>query len=158
VHHERAIQTWRWNDRAGVRRRVHVLRTRRWGELTASSLCLLQKLEALGDGGVAGIELSGSGVGVYSVVDLVITALVQGAKVEPDFGDIRVDANGTGVSIEGVAVLVDLEVQNADGAPERRVSPVAIDSLLVCFIRLVVLGSGHIRTTEQVPALRIRRI
>ena len=92
------------------------------------------------------------------VVDLVITALVQGAKVEPDFGDVRVDTNGTGGSIEGVVVLVDLEVQNADGVPECRFSAVVMRSLLVCFVRLVVLGSGHIRTTEQVPALRIRRI
>jgi hypothetical protein len=126
--------------------------------LTTGRLRLLQKLKALGDGGIAGIELSGSGVCVDGVVDLVVATLVQGSKVEPDFGDIGVDANGTGVGVEGVAVLVDLEVENTDRTPERGVSAIAIDGLLVRFVRLVVLGSGHIRTAEEVPALRIRRI
>ena len=105
--------------------------------------------------GFAGIELSGLGVCVYGVVDLVITALVQGAKVEPDFGDIRADVNGTGVSIEGVAVLVDLEVEHADGAPEGRVAAVAVHGLLVGLICLVVLLTGHVCAPKKIPALSI---
>jgi hypothetical protein len=87
--------------------------------LTTSKSRLLQKLKALGDGRVAGIELSSLGTGVDGVVDLVVATLIQGPKVELDFRDIGVGANGAGVGIKGVAVLVDLEVENTNRAPEH---------------------------------------
>ena len=50
------------------------------------------------------------------------------------------------------------EVENADGAPEGRVSPVAVDGLLICFVRLIVLLTCHVCTPEEISALGIRRV
>ena len=93
-----------------ISRRMHVLWTRGSWQLGASSLRMPYELKSLRDDDVAGIEFAGAGIGVDGVGDLVIATLVQSTEGEPHFGDVGVDADGSGISVEGVAVLVDLEV------------------------------------------------
>lgn len=107
---------------------------------------------------VARIEFACPRIGIDGIRDLVVAALVETAQVEPDLGDIRVDSDGAGISVKRVAELVDLEVQDANGTPECRVASVAVDSLLVCFVCLVVLLPCHVSTPEEIPALGIRRV
>ena len=54
-------------------------------------------------------------------------------------------------------MLVDLEVLDADRAPERRIALLAIENLLVSFMGFLVFGARHEGSTEQVPALRVKR-
>ena len=63
----------------------------------------------------------------------------QGAKVVPDFGDVRIQANGARVGIQSVTVLVDLIVKDANGAPKGWIAPISIDGLLVRLIRFGIL-------------------
>lgn len=77
----------------------------------------------------------------------------QSTEIIPDFRDVGVEADGARVGIEGVSVLVDLVVQDTDRAPESGVLAIAVDGLLVGFIRLGVLLLRHVTTAKQVPAL-----
>jgi hypothetical protein len=58
----------------------------------------------------------------------------QSTQVVPDFGDVRVQAYRTGVSIKRISVLVDLVIQNANRAPKSWIPTVTIYSLLIGFI------------------------
>ena len=60
----------------------------------------------------------------------------QSAKVVPNLRDVGVEANGSGVCVEGVAILVDLVVQDAYGAPECGIASVTVDCLLVGLVSL----------------------
>ena len=115
-------------------------------------------MQPLRDNLVGRVELTRARVSVDRVTDLVIAALIERAEVKPYFGYVRVDANGTRIGVESIAVLVDLEVKDADRTPESRVAAVAVHCLLISFIRLVVLLASHVSTTKKVPTLRIRRI
>lgn len=97
------------------------------------------------------VEGQRSLVGVDSVGELVVAGLVEGAEVVPHFGEVRVGADGSGVGVEGVVVLVDLVVEHADGAPESWVAAVAVDGLLVGLVGFAVLGTGHVGSAEEVP-------
>ena len=79
------------------------------------------------------------GVGIDGVGDLVVAALIERAEVEPNFRDVSVDQDGPQVRVEGITVLVDLEVQDSDRAPERWVPPITVDSLLLCFVGFAIL-------------------
>ena len=94
-------------------------------------------------------------VRVKCIGGLVIAGLVQGSKVVPDLRNIGVESNSTRVGVQRIAILVDLIVQHTDTAPECRVTPVAVDGLLVCLVCLRVLLLGHVASTEKVPALCI---
>lgn len=72
----------------------------------------------------------------------------QSAKVIPDFRDIRVQTDRSGVRIKGVSVLIDLVVKDADRTPERWVPPVTVDCLLVCVIRFWILLLGHVASAK----------
>ena len=63
----------------------------------------------------------------------------KGAQIVPHLGDIGVDSNGSKVRVERVSKLIDLVIQNTNRAPKGRVVAVAIYSLLICFIRIVIL-------------------
>jgi len=117
-----------------------------------------QELKSLSDRSITGIQLSGTSVCVDGVGDLIVAAFVETSEVKPHFGNIGVDADGTRVRVESVAELVDLEVQDTDGAPERRVTSITVDGLLIRFVCLVVFLTCHVRTTEKIPTLGIRRI
>ncbi|KAG1773663.1 hypothetical protein EV702DRAFT_1048218 [Suillus placidus] len=58
-------------------------------------------------------------------------ALVKAAQVKPDLGNIRVDADGTGVCIKGVTELIDLEVKSPNRTPTGGVPAIAVNCLLV---------------------------
>ena len=79
----------------------------------------------------------------------------QSAEIVPDFGDVRIQANCSGVCIKRIPVLVNLIVKNTNGAPERWVAPVSVDCLLICFVCFRVLLLGHVTPSEKVPALRV---
>lgn len=76
---------------------------------------------------------------VKRVSGLIVAGLVQSSKIIPDLGYIRIKANGPGVRIKRVPILVDLVIEYANGAPESRVSAVTIDSLLIGLVRLGIL-------------------
>lgn len=107
---------------------------------------------------VGRIEFASSRVSIDGIRDLIVAALVETAQVEPYFGDVRVDSDGTGISIECITELIDLEVEYSDGAPECGVASVAINGLLICLVCLVILLPSHVSTTEEIPALSIRRV
>ena len=86
---------------------------------------------------------------------IMIVNTYQSAKVVPDFGDVRVETDCSGVCIQCITILIDLIVQHTDGAPERWIPPISIHGLLISFICLWKLGLSHIATTEKVPALGI---
>ena len=132
---------------------MDILRARGGGESLPRGLSIPQQLQALCDGGVGGVELRGTGVGVNRVRNLVVAALIRTVEVEPDLRNVRVDADGAGVCVERVAVLVDLEVQNTNRSLEYRVAAIRLHYLLVGVVRLVVLLAGRIGTAEKVPAL-----
>jgi hypothetical protein len=79
----------------------------------------------------------------------------QCAKIIPYFRDVRVQANGSGICVKSIPVLVDLVVQHSDRAPEGRVLAVAIDCLLVGLVRLGILLLRHVTASQEVPALCI---
>lgn len=143
---------------ASIGSRVDVLRSRSRRESTSIGLDVAQEVEALGDMRITGVELGSACVSVDSIRDLVVATLVQRTQIEPDFGDVGIDSDGTGVGIKGVTELVDVVIENTDAAPEGRVATVAIDSLLVRLVGLLVFLAGHVGTTQQVPALGVARI
>ena len=134
---------------------MHVLWARSCRKCAACGLSLLEQSETLSDCSVAGVKLGGACVCVDSVRDLIIAALVEAPKIEPNLRNVWVDPYRSGVSIKGVPVLIDLEVEYADGAPEGRVPAVAIDGLLVRLVRFVVLLARHVSTTKKVPTLSV---
>jgi hypothetical protein len=121
---------------------------------TVSGLTLEQRQTGL-DVNVSWVQLSSSRVGVESVVGLVVAGLVQGTEIVPNLWDVGVEADSPRVSIESIAVLVDLVVQDTDGAPEGRVAAIPIDGLLIGLIRLGIFLLRHVAATEEVPALCI---
>ncbi|HEX9430327.1 MAG TPA: hypothetical protein VF944_08090 [Candidatus Bathyarchaeia archaeon] len=60
--------------------------------------------------------------------------------------------------IKSVTVLVDLEIEDADRAPEGKIATIPVDSLLVGFVSLVVILTSHISPTKKIPTLDVRRI
>lgn len=139
----------------GVCGRMHILRTGSGGHGASGGLDLFEHAKPSLDGLIVGIEIGCSGIRVDGVADLIIAALIETSEIEPDFGDVRVDANGARVSVEGIAVLIDVVVEDADAAPEGRIATVPIDRLLVGLVCLLVFLDGHKGTTEEIPALRI---
>ena len=107
------------------------------GKPAFCGVCVLEKLETLSDCGVIWGELGSTGITVDRVRSLVVT-LIEAAKVEPNFGHVGVDAKSTVIGVECVAGLVDLGIENADGAPKCRVAAITIDSLLIGFVGLLV--------------------
>ena len=68
----------------------------------------------------------------------------QSTKIVPDFGDVGVQTYSPGVCIESVAVLVDLVIKHANRTPECRIASVAVNGLLVGFVRLGVFLLRHV--------------
>jgi hypothetical protein len=89
---------------------------------------------------------------------LVVATLVKAAQVKPDLRNVRVDADSTRVRIKSVTELVDLEVKDTNRTPKGGVTAISVNRLLVGFVRLIVLLTGHVCTAEEVPALSVRRV
>ena len=137
---------------------MNVLRSRSRWQSSSSSLSRLQQPQPLCDRPIRRIQLGSSSIRIDRIRDLVVAALVERAKVEPDFRNVRIDSDRTRVGVQRIPELVDLEIEDANRTPKRRVATIPIDSLLVSFVRLVVFLSSHVRPSQQVPALRIRRV
>jgi hypothetical protein len=59
------------------------------------------------------------------------------------------------LSVLYITYLINLVIQNTNGAPEGRVSSIPIDSLLISFIGLVVVLFSHITSPKKIPRLGI---
>jgi len=137
---------------------MHILWTWCCGKLGTCCLRLLQQLQPLSDRCVPRVQFRRSSIGINGIGDLVVAALVQTPEVEPNLRDIGVDAYSPRVSVQGIPVLVDLEVQNTDRAPESRIAAVAVYGLLIGLVGFVVFLTGHIGTTKKVPTLGVMRV
>ena len=89
---------------------------------------------------------------------VVVKQTDQCPKIVPNFGDVGIKSDCSGICIKCIAVLVDLVIQYADGAPECRVAPISVDRLLIGFVGFGILLLGHVASAEKIPALRIRLI
>jgi hypothetical protein len=105
-------------------------------------------MKSLGDGAVSGVELCSPCVSVDGIPYLVVAALIEATEIKPDFRDVRVDADSSRVSVQSIAILINLEIQDANGTPERWVATVSVNSLLVCLVRLVVFLACHVCTSQ----------
>jgi hypothetical protein len=117
-----------------------------------------ENVKSIRDRRVIGIKLRSTSVSINGIADLVVARLVQASQIIPNLRDVRVNSDSTRISVECITVLVDLEIENADRAPKRRITPVTIDCLLISFVCLVVLLPGHKGAAKQIPALRIGRV
>lgn len=139
-----------------VRLRMDVSRSgSRSARYNAVRLASTKELQSSLDVRVLRVQLSSSLISIESVCDLVVATLVQSTEIIPYFGDVWVQANGPRIRVQSITVLVDLIVQHTNGAPECRVSPVAVNSLLIGLISLRILLLRHVAPPKQIPALRI---
>ena len=83
-----------------------------WERLTGRRI--LEDTDTLLDRSIAGIQISSPRVCVDCVGDLVVAGLVEASQIVPHFRNIRVESDGTRVSVESISILVDLEVKHAD--------------------------------------------
>jgi len=137
---------------------MNILRTRSYRGLPTGVLCSSEKLKALCDGKIVGVEFCSTSISVDGIRNLIVAALVETTEIKPDFGDVGIDTDSTRVGVERISKLIDLKIENTNRTPKSRIAPIAIYSLLVSFIRLVILLAGHIGTAQKVPALCVRRI
>lgn len=114
-----------------------------------------EKLKPCLDVGVAWIQLSSPLVGIQSIVNLVVAALVQCAKIVPNLRDEGIQADSTRICVQSIPVLINLVVKHTDGAPEGRIATIAVDSLLVRLVCFRILGLRHVASTEKVPTLSV---
>jgi hypothetical protein len=115
----------------------------------------LEQLQASLDVNVGRVKIRGASVSIESIGDLVVARFVQCAQIVPDLGNVGVEADGTGIGIEGVTVLVDLVVEDTNRAPEGRVATVAVDCLLVGLVCLGVFLHRHVAAAKKVPTLSV---
>lgn len=134
---------------------MYVLRTRGSRKLTAIGLGVSEKLKSLRDGEIIGIELRSSCIGIDGIGNLVIAALIQTSKVEPDFGNVGIDTDSARICIKRVSELVDLEIEDANRAPKCRVAAIAVHRLLVGLVRLVIFLTRHVSAAKKIPTLGI---
>lgn len=138
-----------------------------WSGLT------LQQSQACLDVYIGWVKLSCPGICVQSIVGLIVARLIlvdvsnakdgklfttttyQCTKIVPNLGDVGIQTNGTRVCIKSVTVLIDLVVQNTDGAPECWVPAITINSLLVGLVRLWVFLLRHVAAAQQIPTLSV---
>jgi hypothetical protein len=165
------LRSWRDAYAILIRLRVDILRCGGVVLIPSGTSTTSKELQTSFDVGVGRVQFCRTGVGIKSIGGLVVARLVLGgistfmcnerqqtyqcAKVVPDLRDVGVEPNGTGISIECVPVLVDLVVQDTDGAPECGIAAVTVDCLLVGFVRLWELLLCHVTAAKQIPALGI---
>jgi hypothetical protein len=101
------------------------------------------------------IQVSRTTIRIERISDLVVARLIKSSQIVPHLRDVRIQANSTRVRIQRITVLIDLVVQHTNRAPEGRVAAVAIDRLLIRFVRLGVFGLRHVTAAQKVPTLGI---
>jgi hypothetical protein len=116
--------------------------------LNTRALTATQELQTSLDVLIRGIQFGSALVRIESIVRLVVTRLVQCPEIVPHLRDVRIEPDRTRVCVEGVAILVDLVVQNSDGAPKGRVTAITINGLLIRFVRFWVFLLRHVATPE----------
>ena len=82
-----------------------------------------------------------------------ITGSYQSPEIVPHFRDVRIKANCPGVRVKGIAVLINLVIEDADRAPECGIAAIPVNSLLICFICFGILLLRHVATPQKIPAL-----
>lgn len=150
----RAIQLAR-RARCRVRRWMNICRHRRHWRGSSVLLQVLQQRQPRFDRLVVWVQVECSPIRVDGIGDLVVARLIKRAEVIPDLRDVWVESDRSRVGVKGVSELVDLVVEDADRAPERRVSTVPVDGLLIRLVRLVVPLTRHERPAQEVPALGV---
>lgn len=129
-----------WNDNAGI------------------LFVTTQNLQPFHDDRIRRVEFFCAEIRIDGILQLTVAALVQRTEVEPYFRNVWVESNSACVSVEGVFVLIDLEVEDTNRDPERGVAAIAVYRLLISFIGLVVLLLCHICAAEKIPTLGIGSI
>ena len=92
-------------------------------------------------------------VSSWHAKQIYLNSSYQSAKVVPDFGDVWIQADSTGVSVQRIAVLIDLVIQHSDRAPEGRIPAITVNGLLVCFVRFWIFLLCHVTSAKEIPAL-----
>jgi hypothetical protein len=150
-----------------VLRNRSTLLTRAGGAATSeqSQTCL--------DVRIGRIQLRGSGICIKSIGSLIVARFIlfesqdcrnketymfktyQSAEVIPDFRNVGIQANGAGIRVERISILVNLIVEHTNRAPESGVSAITVDGLLIGFVCLGKLLLSHVTPAEEIPTLRI---
>lgn len=86
------------------------------------------------------VQLGSPRIRIQCIGNLVVARLVQCSKVVPDFGNVGIEADGARIGVKRVAILVNLIVEDTNGAPKGWVARVAVDCLLVGFVGLGILA------------------
>ena len=128
-------------------------RSRRKWSIGVSSI--LQHFQSPIDGIVCRVQIRCARVRIDGIGNLVVARFVQAAEIVPNFRDIWVESDSSRVSVEGIAVLVDLIIEDTDRTPKCRIPTVSVDCLLIRFVGFVVALTSHERSTKKIPALRI---
>lgn len=86
----------RWNDCACVGSGMNIFRPGGLIDTNSrtSGLSLLQQIEASGDHVVCRVKFCCASIRVDGVRNLFVAGLVETAKIEPDLGDVGIDAYG----------------------------------------------------------------
>ena len=138
-------------------------------------MAIAKKLQSRPDVSVCRVQFGGSGVCIKSICGLVVARFVlqdlisspkncgqsdrfltyKCPKVIPHFGNVRIQTYGARIGVKCITILIDLVVEDSDGAPEGRISPIAIDGLLVSFICFGKFLLCHVAAAQEIPALGI---
>lgn len=66
------------------------------------------------DMSIVTIKLDGTLISIDGIGHLIVTRFVQGPEIEPDFSQVRVDANSPRIRVERIVVLTDSIVKDPD--------------------------------------------
>lgn len=176
---------WSANPRTLIRLWMDILRYRSRCVVLSLTLRLsLEKSQTCFDMDVSRVQVSRTPVRIKCVRRLVVARLVlesgpsaklsrslrplyhsvrrfkeentyQSTQIVPHFRNVRVQANSTRVSIQSITVLIDLIIQNTNGAPESGITTITVDSLLVSLVCLGVFLLRHVTSTQEIPALGV---
>lgn len=135
-----------------VRGRVYILRKgSRWRRSTVY-LGVLQELQPGLDGLIVWIKIDRPSIGVHRIRNLIVVRFKEWAGIEPDFGDVWVDMDGSAVGVHSVVILADAPIEGANAAPKRGVAAISRQRLLVRLKGLAVIRNGHVGSAKDVPA------
>ena len=88
--------------------------TRCGWQLATVCLRIFEKLKTLSNGVVVRIKLSCTSIGVDGICNLIVATFIQAPKVKPNFRYVWVDTNDARIGIDGVAVLIDIVIKQAE--------------------------------------------
>lgn len=121
-------------------------------------LVLDQLLKTRLDMWISRVQTLSLAVCIQCIGDLVVARLVQCTQIVPDFTDVRVQADGSGVGIKSITVLRNLVIEHTNRAPESGVTRVAVHGLLERLVGSIKVTADHVHTTQVVPRMGIRGV